>query len=57
MLLKDFSELKNLKFMGYISNKILKRLKDFAKLAKKPVDERTKTLSSDLNVKFATQFW
>ncbi len=57
LLLKDASETKNQKFMNYVSEKILKRLKDFAKLTKKPIDDRIKSLSNDLNVKFASLFW
>ena len=47
MLLKDASEIKNINFMSYVAKKILKRLKDFAKLARKSVEEKSKLLSSD----------
>jgi hypothetical protein len=49
LFLKDISLLKNIFFMEYIEIKILKRLKDFALLAKKSQNDRLKELSSDKN--------
>ena len=43
--------------MAYIEIKILKRLKDFAKLAIKPIETRAKELSGDKNLQNAGNFW
>ena len=44
-------------FMGYLELKILKRLKDFAKLYKKTLEARAKELSTDKNLTNTNNFW
>ena len=43
--------------MEYLEFKFLKRLKDFAKLTKKSIEQRAKELSSDKNIKNSQKFW
>ncbi len=50
MIIKDAVVSKNLKFISYLEFKFLKRMNDFAKLYKKPLDYRAKELASDKNL-------